>query len=74
MNQGEAAAEKLLDLEKIANVVLPGEEDTRTYWEIKDLTSIEISLSDAQGALLSVLEIFRNHKINMTRIVSKPSK
>lgn len=59
-------------------VVKPGEnvyeDDTRDYWEIKDLTSIDIEIADQPGVLFSIIEIFRNHRINMTRIMSRPSK
>lgn len=50
------------------------ENDTREYWEIKDLTSIEIEIADQPGVLFSIIEVFRNHRINMTRIISRPNK
>lgn len=44
------------------------------YWEMEDLTSIQISVADQQGSLFKILDIFRNHNVNMTRIQSKPNK
>eukprot|EP00347_Sterkiella_histriomuscorum_P012767 403367300 len=78
-----AEIQKALDLQEIKNgneilikSAAPSSdpEDTRTYWEIKDMTSIEIQIQDAECVLLGLLEVFKKHKINMTRIISKPSK
>jgi len=40
----------------------------------KDRTSLLLSITDKVGALHSVLEPFRRHKINLTKIESRPSK
>ncbi|MBM3824157.1 MAG: prephenate dehydratase [Verrucomicrobia bacterium] len=40
----------------------------------KDRTSVMISLSDQVGALHKALAPFRRHRINMTKIESRPSK
>jgi chorismate mutase/prephenate dehydratase len=40
----------------------------------RDKTAIAFAVHDEQGALLRVLEVFRDHGINLTRIESRPSK
>jgi len=40
----------------------------------KDKTSLMISLKDRVGALHDMLTAFKNHKINLTKIESRPSK
>jgi chorismate mutase/prephenate dehydratase len=40
----------------------------------KDRTSVVFAINDKVGALLSVLEPFHSHKINMTKIESRPIK
>lgn len=49
-------------------------EDTRNYWEIDNLTSIEFTLNDQPGQLLKCLDFFRTNNLDLTRINSKPSK
>lgn len=49
-------------------------EDTRNYWEIDNLTSIEFTLNDQPGQLLKCLDYFRVNNLDLTRINSKPSK
>lgn len=43
-------------------------------WETKDRTSLQFTLSETPGALNKAISIFTSNKINMTRIVSKPTK
>jgi len=40
----------------------------------KDKTSIMFSIKDKVGALYSVLKIFKDHNINLTKIESRPSR
>ena len=40
----------------------------------RDKTSVAFAVHDEQGALLRVLEVFRDHGINLSRIESRPSK
>lgn len=49
-------------------------EDTKNYWEVEDLTSIEFTLSDKPGILMKALDVFKKHNLNLTRIQSKPNK
>lgn len=43
-------------------------------WEVKNRTSMLITLSEAPGMLNKALNILTSNKINMTRISSRPSK
>lgn len=43
-------------------------EDTKNYWEVEDLTSIEFTLSDKPGILMKALDVFKKHNLNLTRI------
>ncbi len=40
----------------------------------KDKTSILLSIKDKVGALNDILEVFKKHKINLTKIESRPTK
>ena len=52
-------------------VMLASEDAPRTG---RDKTTIAFAVHDQQGALLRVLEIFRDHGINLSRIESRPSR
>jgi prephenate dehydratase len=60
------------DMTGLKGGVIP--EDTRDYWEVEDLTSIEFTLSDKPGVLMKALDVFRENNMNLTRIQSKPNK
>lgn len=36
-------------------------EDTRIYWEIEDMTSIEFTMADQPGNLMKALDIFNKN-------------
>ena len=52
-------------------VMVAAEDAPRTG---RDKTTIAFAVHDEQGALLRVLEVFRDHGINLTRIESRPSR
>ncbi|CDW76459.1 phenylalanine 4-monooxygenase [Stylonychia lemnae] len=74
MSQMTGNQEKMAGISAQIDELIPNDQDTRTYWEIEDLTSIQIALPDQQGALFKILDVFRSHSVNMTRILSKPDK
>ena len=50
------------------------EDDTRTYWEIQDRTSLELEINDEKGSLFRLMEIFKQRSANLTSIQSRPKK
>lgn len=52
-------------------VMIASEDAPRTG---RDKTTVAFAVHDEQGALLRVLEVFRDHGINLTRIESRPSR
>ncbi len=61
------SAETSVDaMKNLKGGVIP--EDTKNYWEVEDLTSIEFTVSDKPGILMKALDVFKKHNLNLTRI------
>lgn len=45
-----------------------------SQWETKNRTSLQFTLTESTGILNKAINILTNNRVNMTRIVSKPSK